>query len=86
MQNSFLRRKQAGAYLKSKFGFGSSATLAKLATVGGGPEYQLAGRLPLYTTEALDIWASSKISAPIRNSSEAKSTRSIVAAAEPCAA
>ncbi len=32
----YLRRKQAGEYLKGKYGFGSEKTLAKLACVGGG--------------------------------------------------
>lgn len=60
-----MRRDEAGAYLKQTYGFGSRATLAKLASIGGGPAYMLAGRIPLYRLEDLDAWARSKISAPL---------------------
>jgi hypothetical protein len=66
----YLRRKQAGAYLKDKYGFGSEKTLAKLATVGGGPAIFYAGRLPLYIQEKLDAWAQAKISPPVHSTSE----------------
>ncbi|MCW2283789.1 hypothetical protein M2323_001779 [Rhodoblastus acidophilus] len=67
----YLRRKQAGEYLKSKYGFGAAKTLAKLAVVGGGPEICYAGsRTPLYRLDALDAWASGRISGPVRNTSE----------------
>jgi hypothetical protein len=69
----YLRRKQAGEYLKSKYGFGAPKTLAKLAVVGGGPEIFYAGpRTPLYTEEKLDDWAQSKIGKPVRSTSERK--------------
>jgi len=42
----YLRRKQAGVYLKEKYGFGSERTLAKLACVGGGPEFRKAAMPP----------------------------------------
>jgi hypothetical protein len=57
----FLRRKEAGEYLKNKYGFGSRQTLAKLAVIGGGPAYQKAGAAVLYTYESLDAWAAAKI-------------------------
>ncbi|WP_036285631.1 hypothetical protein [Methylocystis sp. ATCC 49242] len=66
----FLRRKQAGEYLKSKYGFGSEKTLAKLATVGGGPLFRRAGKAVLYEVESLDIWALRKISAPMSSTSD----------------
>ncbi|MCW2317633.1 hypothetical protein M2322_003197 [Rhodoblastus acidophilus] len=69
----FIRRREAGEYLRSQYGFGSAKTLAKLAVVGGGPEIFYAGpRTPLYTTEKLDAWARSKISPPVRSTSERK--------------
>jgi hypothetical protein len=70
----FMRRKQAGEYLLAKYGFGAEKTLAKLAVIGGGPEYQIAGRIPLYVPEDLDKWALAKISGPIRCTSEARSS------------
>ncbi len=66
----FLRRKDAAAYLKSKYGFCSTGTLAKYATIGGGPEYQYLGDMPVYTRQALDAWALSKLSAPVRSTSQ----------------
>ena len=82
MQVQFLRRKHAAEYLKSKYGFGAAKTLAKLATVGGGPVYRLSGRFPVYRPEDLDNWAVSKLSAPIRSTSEARANCSRVAANE----
>jgi hypothetical protein len=84
MSSNFVRRKQEGEYLTGKYGFGTERTLAKLAVVGGGPEYRMAGRFPVYTLEALDNWALSKIGAPVRSTSEARASRSKVPAAETC--
>ncbi len=68
----FLRRKDAGAYLKSKYGFGSEKTLAKLACVGGGPEFRKAGSAALYEPAKLDEWALAKIGAPRSSTSDAR--------------
>ena len=39
-------------YLKDRYGHGSEKTLAKLACLGGGPEFHKAGeRVVLYTRE-----------------------------------
>jgi hypothetical protein len=67
---TFLRRKAAGEYLKSKFGFGSEKSLAKLASVGGGPEFRKAGTAALYEMEALDRWAMSRIGRPQSSTSD----------------
>jgi len=64
MVPNFLSRKEAGAFLKERFGFGSKKSLDKLAINGGGPEFQKAGRLALYTPEALPRWALSRIGPP----------------------
>lgn len=68
-QAQFLRRKAAGEYLKQKFGFGSEKSLAKLACLGGGPEFRKVGSVVLYEPATLDAWALSKISAPRRSTS-----------------
>jgi hypothetical protein len=67
----YLRRKQAGEYLKSKFGFGSEKTLAKLAVVGGGPIFHKAANAAIYRPEDLDSWALAKIGAPQKSTSDA---------------
>jgi hypothetical protein len=61
-ESVFLRRREAGAYLREKFGFGSPATLAKLATLGGGPRFRKCGPLVLYSREDLDAWVDSRLS------------------------
>ena len=48
----------------------AEATLATMATRGGGPVYQLFGRKPLYRwADALE-WAKSRLSKPVRSTSE----------------
>jgi hypothetical protein len=66
----YLRRNEAAQYLREHFGFGTTATLAKLATVGGGPLYRRAGKMVLYTPEDLEKWASARISGPRASTSD----------------
>ena len=63
-----LRRTEASSYLKESWGINRTAgTLAKLAVIGGGPRFQLAGRIPLYPENELDRWAESILS-PLKSS------------------
>ena len=64
------RRDTAGAL--SAAGFPTSpATLATLASRGGGPPFRKFGRWPLYRWgDALD-WARGRLSEPMRSTSEA---------------
>lgn len=63
-----LRRSEVPAYMIEKHGIPVAlATLNKLATLGGGPEMQYAGRIPLYTPEALDAWAETRLSQPVKS-------------------
>lgn len=48
----------------------SKRTLAKMATVGGGPEYQLFGGRAYYTRQALDAWMEARLSTPRRSTSD----------------
>lgn len=58
-----LRRAEVPEYLLLKHGIPIAvATLAKLASVGGGPGFQHVNRSPLYPTTALDAWATEKLS------------------------
>jgi hypothetical protein len=66
----YLRRKQAAEYLRSKFGYGAERTLAKLASVGGGPIYRKIGRIVVYDPCDLDAWALGRLSAPLRSTSD----------------
>ena len=67
----FMRRPEAARYLKDKYGFGASRTLAKGVVTGDTPVFHKAGRIVLYTREALDAWALAKISGPLKSTSEA---------------
>jgi len=63
-----LRRREASDYLLNRHGIDRKpVTLAKYATVGGGPAYRLAGRFPLYNPSDLDAWAES-IMSPVKRS------------------
>ncbi len=67
----FRRRVDAATYVREKYGLPCSpAWLAKLAVVGGGPIFQKAGRTPLYTDDSLDAWAESRLSPPMRSTSD----------------
>jgi hypothetical protein len=71
-----LRRKAASDYLRETHGLERApSTLAKLAVIGGGPIFRRAGRIPLYTTDDLDRWAISLLSAPMRSTSEVASVK-----------
>ena len=48
----------------------SEKTLATKASRGGGPPYQLFGRKPLYRWGDALEWAKSRLSKPIRSTSE----------------
>ena len=67
----FFNRKHAVEYLQNKYGFGNYKTLAKLACIGGGPEFRKVGsRAVVYEKIALDEWALSKIGPRRRKASE----------------
>ena len=69
--NRPLRRAEASSYLLNMHGISRTpATLAKLATIGGGPAFRRAGRFPLYTPENLDMWAASILSPVVHSTSE----------------
>jgi hypothetical protein len=52
------------------------ATLASMATRGGGPPYRLFGRVPLYHWGEALAWAEDRTTAPRRSSSEGGASRS----------
>jgi hypothetical protein len=62
------RRSEASDYLRAHFGVSiKPATLAKLATVGGGPRFEHFGRWPMYRQAELDRWARGRLS-PLKTS------------------
>lgn len=74
--DKYLRRDQAAEYLQSRFGAYTVETLAKLASVGGGPKFRRLGRFPVYTEIDLDNWAISRMSRVVSSTSELSNVRS----------
>ena len=75
-----LRRKEASAYLREEWGISRTpTTLAKLATIGGGPPYEKDGRIPLYTPPVLDSWARSVLSPLIHSTADLAQQKSAAA-------
>jgi hypothetical protein len=70
-KTQFLRPPAAAEYLRARYGHGSSKTLAKLRCIGGGPPFRRIGRIIVYEPPGLDEWALSRMSAPLRSTSEA---------------
>ena len=70
--HKFLCRKAASKYLHDIHGVvRAPSTLAKYAVIGGGPIFQRMGRDPVYSPVNLDKWVASKLSGPMRSTSEA---------------
>lgn len=67
---TFLRREQAAAYLQERYGAYTTETLAKLATIGGGPPFVKFGRFPLYRPGDLTAWAEARMSKLVHSTSE----------------
>lgn len=64
-----LVREEASAYLKQVYGIRRApATLAKMASTGGGPRFHKINRSPLYPVAELDVWARKQLG-PLRSSS-----------------
>lgn len=71
LQRPRLRRADVPTYLASKHGIDIAvSTLAKMATIGGGPTMQYSGRIPLYSIAELDAWADRRLSKSVRSTSE----------------
>lgn len=70
-ERRYLRRAEAADYIKTCYGFPCSRQwLAKLAVIGGGPIFRKAGRTPIYAPADLDTWATARIGAPQRSTSD----------------
>jgi hypothetical protein len=72
MATKYIERREWPPYLRERWGLRYSAsTFQKMATVGGGPRYAIAGNRAVSTHAWLDEWAEAKVSAPRRSTSEA---------------
>jgi hypothetical protein len=65
--------RQAAAFL-TEIGFRTApATLNKLRCIGGGPEFELFGRRPIYSEKSLLEWARARTTPPRRSTSDTAS-------------
>jgi len=68
---NFLTDDAAAKYLADRGLPTAKKTLGKLRVVGGGPVFRKFGRKPVYEPAALDAWIKTRLSAPMRTTSEA---------------
>ena len=64
MDKEFLNRKEAAAYVRARGLPLAASTLAKFATVGGGPVMRKFSRNVVYEAAALDDWIAARLSPP----------------------
>lgn len=65
MAETLLNRPGASAHIQARGLRATPGTLAKWATVGGGPRFRKFGRDVVYDVADLDAWIDSKLSAPM---------------------
>lgn len=69
-----MRRVEAAAFIRETFGVSCcTGTLAKLAVIGGGPEYQKFGRFPLYSRGACRAWVQGRLTRRVTSTAELSS-------------
>jgi hypothetical protein len=73
--DALLRRVQTAEALTAAGYPTAAATLATMATRGGGPPYQLYGRIPVYRWGSSLAWAEGRLSKPVRSTAEADLAR-----------
>lgn len=62
IKSRYFRRDAASLYLQTNYALQvSTAYLAKLAVIGGGPSFHKAGRWPIYNKASLDQWARERL-------------------------
>ena len=62
-EHRYLRRAEVPAFLKEKLGVTiSPQTLARMASLGEGPEMEFFGCIPIYRQDKILAWGRSRIS------------------------
>lgn len=70
MSETYLSRKEASTFLSALGLFIAPSTLAKLASVGGGPVFRRFGRQVKYLPSELIAWAEGRLSGPVQSTSQ----------------
>ncbi len=66
----YLSRAQAAEYLQERYGAYKAQTLAKMAVTGDGPRFRKMGAFTYYLEADLDEWVASRMSAPVKSTTE----------------
>ncbi|MEQ8441478.1 MAG: DNA-binding protein [Alphaproteobacteria bacterium] len=66
----YLRRKEAAEFLADSGYPVAEATLAKFASVGGGPRFRRFGRFPIYEKTDLLTWAEERAGKKVNSTAE----------------
>jgi len=67
----YIDRREAAKYLTDRGLKYTHSSLQKLASLGGGPEYQIFGSRAVYTIPKIEAWIATKLTGPRRSTSEA---------------
>jgi hypothetical protein len=79
-QSKPLRRDDAAKFVRENFSIPCSArTLAKFASIGGGPLYRYSGRFPVYDVADLKAWATGKVGPRVSSATEARGIKASAA-------
>ncbi len=72
MTPKYLNSREAASYVQGQGLPCTANTLKKLRSVGGGPEFLSWNTRIVYVCEALDDWIETRLSAPRRNTADAR--------------
>ncbi len=84
MIREFLNRREAAEYVRGKGLPCAKATLAKLATIGGGPVMRKFGRNVVYVPADLDAWITARLSGPKTSTSDQAQSEAGAISGNPC--
>lgn len=76
MTEKYFVREEAAGEIRQRGIPCTKGTLAKLASIGGGPVYRVFGKNALYTLADINEWIDRKISAPRASTSGGRSNES----------
>ena len=74
MGTRYFSRNAAAAHIRDLGLPCAASTLAKLASIGGGPKFQKFGRRVVYTAADLDEWVDGRLSRPMASTCDRQST------------
>ena len=84
MDEEFLNREKAAAYVRDKGLPCTKATLSKLASVGGGPNFYKFGRYAVYLPFDLRNWITARLSGPKTSTSDHTQSEAGANSGTPC--